>query len=68
MARQMDRWDEHQFEDKTLTCVDCGGQFIFQAGERRFFSSKGLAEPKRCPLCRRQRKATINPDRGRDER
>ena len=39
--------------DKTLTCVDCGSQFIFSDGEQQFYQSKGLMnEPKRCPSCR----------------
>jgi CxxC-x17-CxxC domain-containing protein len=41
------------FSEKTLTCRDCGGDFLFTIGEQEFFSSKGLTnEPKRCPNCR----------------
>jgi CxxC-x17-CxxC domain-containing protein len=40
-------------EDKTLTCVDCGGPFTFTVGEQQFYQMKGLMnEPKRCPSCR----------------
>ena len=36
--------------DKTLTCVDCGYEFTFTAGEQEFFASKGYTnEPRRCP-------------------
>ncbi|HEX6510423.1 MAG TPA: zinc-ribbon domain-containing protein, partial [Chloroflexota bacterium] len=28
--------------DKTLTCRDCGADFLFTAGEQEFFQSKGL--------------------------
>ncbi len=46
------------FEDKTLTCRDCGTQFLFSAGEQEFFSGRGLLnEPGRCPSCRSIRKA-----------
>ena len=46
------------FEDKTLQCSDCGQQFTFTAGEQEFYESRGLQnEPKRCPECRRTRKA-----------
>ena len=46
------------FVDKTLTCRDCGRQFVFTAGEQQFFQSRGLVnEPGRCPDCRRARKA-----------
>jgi hypothetical protein len=26
-----------QFKDKVLRCCDCGKDFIFEAGEQRFF-------------------------------
>ena len=46
------------FEDKSLTCSDCGSEFTFSAGEQEFFQSKGFTnEPKRCPECRRANKA-----------
>ncbi len=44
--------------DKTLTCVNCGYEFTFTAGEQEFFSSKGFTnEPKRCAQCRGARKS-----------
>lgn len=51
-----------RFQDRFIPCAECGDEFIWEAGEQRFFASKGLAQPKRCPSCRRARKATINPD------
>ena len=46
------------FEDKSLTCSDCGTTFNFSSGEQEFFQSKGFTnEPKRCPSCRRTNKA-----------
>ena len=46
------------FNDKTLTCRDCGQHFVFTAGEQVFYQSRGLTnEPGRCPDCRRARKA-----------
>lgn len=53
------RIDELELEDKRITCVDCHEEFLFLTGEQRFFMSKGLTEPKRCPGCREARKATI---------
>ncbi|RLG23838.1 cytochrome C551 [Methanosarcinales archaeon] len=44
-------------EDKTLTCQDCGEEFIFTAGEQEFFEEKGFDEPKRCKECRDKKKA-----------
>lgn len=44
-------------QDKTLTCRDCGCEFIFSASEQEFFAEKGFSnEPGRCPQCRAARK------------
>jgi CxxC-x17-CxxC domain-containing protein len=49
------------FQDKALTCSDCGAQFTFSAAEQEFFQSKGYTnEPKRCPTCRQARKSERN--------
>ena len=41
------------FQDRSLTCRDCAGEFTFSSGEQTFFSSKGLLnDPQRCPSCR----------------
>jgi len=41
------------YNDKPLTCRDCGQSFLFTAGEQEFFASKGFTnEPTRCPDCR----------------
>ncbi|HEX5479803.1 MAG TPA: zinc-ribbon domain containing protein [Dehalococcoidia bacterium] len=46
------------YADKTLTCVDCGTEFIFSADDQEFHASRGFTnEPKRCPDCRRARKS-----------
>ena len=39
------------------TCRDCGKSFEITRAERIFFESRGLALPKRCPDCRKARKA-----------
>ncbi len=42
-----------KYEDKTLTCKECGKEFVFTASEQEFFASKGFQnEPGRCPACR----------------
>ena len=48
-----------KLKSKTLRCVDCGMDFIFTVGEQRYFLSKGLSVPKRCPQCRLRRKLTL---------
>lgn len=58
------------FADKTITCRDCGMDFVFTAGEQEFYASKGFVnEPTRCPTCRQARKAALNSNGGmRDDR
>ena len=47
-----------QYTDKNLTCVDCGGTFLFSADDQEFYARKGFTnEPKRCPSCRKANKA-----------
>src|SRR6266436_6446732 len=41
------------FQDRSITCVDCTRPFIWTAGEQVFFHDKGLQnEPKRCKPCK----------------
>ncbi len=52
------------YEDKTLTCVDCGSDFIFSASEQEFYAEKGFQnEPKRCAECRAARKNSRRRER-----
>ncbi len=47
------------FADKSLTCVECGSEFVFTAGEQEFHAQKGFTnEPRRCPTCRSARRAS----------
>jgi CxxC-x17-CxxC domain-containing protein len=46
------------FQDKTLTCRDCGQEFVWTAGEQEFYASRGLQNPpSRCPADRAARRA-----------
>jgi CxxC-x17-CxxC domain-containing protein len=45
------------YNDKTLTCADCGQQFVFTASEQDFYAQRGFTEPRRCSSCRASRKA-----------
>lgn len=52
------------FQDRELACRDCGGAFVFTAGEQEFYQSKGLTnDPVRCPSCRATRKMMRPEDR-----
>ena len=45
------------YNDKTLTCADCGQEFTFTASEQDFYAQRGFTEPRRCASCRASRKA-----------
>ena|SRR5437868_11070864 len=50
-----------EFVDRLLTCVDCGGQFVFTAGEQLFFLDKQFKnDPKRCKTCKSRRSAVAS--------
>lgn len=42
--------------DRVLVCVECKKNFIFEAGEQKFYKMRGLSEPKRCHGCRNRGK------------
>lgn len=47
-----------EFVDRLLICADCGGEFIFTAGEQLFFLDKNFKnDPKRCKPCKSRRSA-----------
>ncbi len=47
------------YQDRILTCRDCGQDFTFTAGEQEFYASKGLTNaPSRCPECRKARRSS----------
>lgn len=46
--------------DRTLTCRDCGQEFVFTAGEQEFYQQRGFSEPQRCRSCRDARKQQRN--------
>ena len=49
------------YEDRTITCADCGQEFTFTASEQAFYAEKGFTDPpKRCKPCRMARKAQRN--------
>jgi CxxC-x17-CxxC domain-containing protein len=53
------------YADKTLTCRDCGTQFVFTAGEQEFYAQKGFTnEPTRCSSCRQARKQSAGRSSG----
>jgi CxxC-x17-CxxC domain-containing protein len=54
-----------EFVDRLLTCADCGGEFIFTAGEQLFFFDKQFKnDPKRCKPCKSKRASAGRPGGG----
>lgn len=46
-----------EFQDKDLSCKECGATFTFTASEQAFYAEKGFQnDPSRCPDCRAARK------------
>jgi CxxC-x17-CxxC domain-containing protein len=49
------------YTDRTLTCVECGAEFIFSADDQAYHAEKGFTnEPRRCPSCRAVRRSQRN--------
>ena len=45
------------YEDRTLTCQDCGQPFVFSADDQAYHATKGFTnEPRRCTSCRQLRR------------
>ena len=46
------------YQDRTLTCVECNSTFTFSADDQQYHADKGFSnEPKRCPTCRANRRS-----------
>jgi CxxC-x17-CxxC domain-containing protein len=52
------------YNDRTLTCADCGQEFAFSATEQAFYADRGFTDPRRCPSCRAARKSARGDDAG----
>ncbi|UCE19543.1 MAG: zinc-ribbon domain-containing protein [Gemmatimonadota bacterium] len=42
--------------DKTISCQDCGREFMFTEEEQNYYTQRGFQDPKRCKSCRNARK------------
>jgi CspA family cold shock protein len=49
------------YQDRMLTCEQCGSQFVFTVTEQRRMAEQGaeLFEPKFCPTCRSAEEAGV---------
>ncbi|HZU11610.1 MAG TPA: CxxC-x17-CxxC domain-containing protein [Chloroflexota bacterium] len=44
--------------DRTLTCAQCGQDFTFSSEDQQYHAERGYQDPKRCPTCRAERRAS----------
>jgi CxxC-x17-CxxC domain-containing protein len=45
------------YQDRTLSCQECGQSFTFSADDQAFHAEKGFTnDPKRCQTCRQARR------------
>jgi CxxC-x17-CxxC domain-containing protein len=50
-----------ELEDINIVCIDCGKEFIWTAGEQKFYLDKGLQNPpKRCKDCKQAKNERIS--------
>ena len=48
-----------QYQDRDLTCVECGNTFTFSADDQAYHAERGFTnEPKRCQNCRDTRRSS----------
>ena len=53
------------YVDRTLTCVDCGAEFIHSADDQEYYAKKAfVSDPKRCPSCRAARRSSRDNGNG----
>lgn len=53
----MDTTQQHDDGSLTRICRDCQAAFDLDLGSIAWFADRGLDLPRRCPACRRARKA-----------
>jgi len=53
--------ESSEFEDETISCIDCEKDFIWTIGEQKFYRDKGLQNPpKRCKDCKQAKNERIS--------
>jgi DNA repair exonuclease SbcCD ATPase subunit len=52
--------DVENLVDVTLTCQQCGKDFIFPISEQEFFKERGFTQPHHCKACRANRRNQVN--------
>ncbi len=52
-----------EFQDIKVKCIDCGDDFIFTAGEQKYFRDNNLHQPKRCFNCRKNKREQLHGEK-----
>jgi CxxC-x17-CxxC domain-containing protein len=53
--------EDSEPKDKNISCIDCEGDFVWTAGEQKFYRDKGLQNPpKRCKECKQAKNERIS--------
>ena len=52
--------ENNVLQPKTIKCFICGNDFVFSPAEQKYFESKGFADPKSCPVCRKLRSVHVS--------
>ena len=47
-------------ESTTITCIQCDTEFEFSAKDQQKYEQMGFDQPRRCPLCRKNKSSDIN--------
>ncbi|MBU3979213.1 zinc-ribbon domain containing protein [Patescibacteria group bacterium] len=53
-----------EVKDITLTCKDCGQNFVWTADEQEFYKQKNFSAPLRCKNCRVKARAKFDSGNG----
>lgn len=61
-------YGEWNVEDITIRCIQCGDEFVFTAGEQRYYVERDFSSPKRCPACRKKKAKMSDSTQGQKNR
>lgn len=66
-TKQPPKMYQNKYQDIKKVCVQCNEEFIWTGGEQKFMNQlfeegkiKAVIEPKRCPDCRKEKKARFD--------
>ena len=51
--------ERRENSDETLTCKQCGKEFVWTVGEKRFYKERGFFRPSLCKECKANQKIRV---------